>query len=302
MYLKDLQKEFLFDCEIRKLSTRTMKSYRNNLGLFIQYIENEMSITELENVSSAIIKKYFQYLIKKGLKESYVNGILKVFRAFYKYCVREEYVLKSPCDKVPWQKEGTVLIKTFSDEEVVKMLDVYNFSDFLNARNKTMLAFLIDTGARNYETCCLMNSDIKDTFILIHGKGNKERYVGISPQLKKHLIKYERVKEYFFKDKNLKYDNYFLSRNGLPLTVEAIERVIREAGRIAGVRDTLRCSPHTCRHYFAQAQLRNGLDVYSLSRLLGHENIMITKRYLQSLEDKDIVEKSIKTSPLMNLK
>ena len=68
------------------------------------------------------------------------------------------------------------------------------------------------------------------------------------------------------------------------------------------VRTEIRCSPHTCRHYFAQAQLRNGLDVYSLSRLLGHEDISITKRYLQGLNDRNIVERSIKTSPLMNLK
>ena len=56
------------------------------------------------------------------------------------------------------------------------------------------------------------------------------------------------------------------------------------------------------RHYFAQAQLKNGLDVYSLSRLLGHETVNITRRYLQSINDEQIVEISIGTSPLMNLK
>ena len=82
---------------------------------------------------------------------------------------------------------------------------------------------------------------------------------------------------------------------------EAVERVIKDAGIKAGIRQDIRCSPHTIRHYFAQKQLKNGLDVYSLSRLLGHENISITKRYLQSLQDNDIVQMSIKTSPLMNL-
>ena len=73
-------------------------------------------------------------------------------------------------------------------------------------------------------------------------------------------------------------------------------------GKEAKVRTEIRCSPHTCRNYFAQAQLKNGLDVYSLSRLLGHEDISITKRYLQGLNDKSIVKRSIKPSPLMNLK
>ena len=86
------------------------------------------------------------------------------------------------------------------------------------------------------------------------------------------------------------------------MTGEAVERVVKLCGKEAMVRTEIRCSPHTCRHYFAQAQLRNGLDVYSLSRLLGHEDISITKRYLQGLNDRNIVERSIKTSPLMNLK
>jgi integrase/recombinase XerD len=100
----------------------------------------------------------------------------------------------------------------------------------------------------------------------------------------------------------IKHDNYFLSNTGLPLTIEAVERIVKIAGEIAGVRKEIRCSPHTCRHYFAQTQLKNGLDVYSLSRILGHENIMITKRYLQSIQDEDIVLMAMKTSPLMNLK
>ena len=83
---------------------------------------------------------------------------------------------------------------------------------------------------------------------------------------------------------------------------KAVERIVKICGKEAKIRSEIRCSPHTCRHYFAQAQLRNGLDVYSLSRLLGHEDISITKRYLQGLEDRNIVEISVKTSPLMNLR
>lgn len=178
---------------------------------------------------------------------------------------------------------------------------MYDFSDYLNARNKMIIAFLLDTGVRNMEACRLTHKDIQETFITIQGKGNKQRYVGISPQLMKYMIKYERIKEYYFKNRNLKNDNYFLSRNGKVLTDETVERTLGYAGKVANIRSEIRCSPHTCRHWFAQTQLGNGLDVYSLSRLLGHENIMITKRYLQSIQDKDIVERSIKSSPLMNL-
>ena len=113
---------------------------------------------------------------------------------------------------------------------------------------------------------------------------------------------YHHIRESYLKDNILHYDNYFLSYRNKPLTTEAVERVVRICGKEAKIADNIRCSPHTCRHYYAQAQLRNGLDVYSLSRLLGHENVDITKRYLQGLKDREVLELSIKTSPLMNLK
>nr|WP_244951076.1 site-specific integrase [Rummeliibacillus suwonensis] len=59
--------------------------------------------------------------------------------------------------------------------------------------------------------------------------------------------------------------------------------MLREHGRNVGVRKEIRCSPHDCRHYFAQKQLRNGIDVYSLSRLVGHYDTQITSEYLRFL-------------------
>ena len=81
-----------------------------------------------------------------------------------------------------------------------------------------------------------------------------------------------------------------------------LEHIFNQANQKASVRENIRCSPHTARHYFAQTCLRNGLDVYSVSRLLGHENINITKRYLQSLEDRSIVEMASQSTPLFNLR
>mgnify|MGYP003410543016 CR=1 FL=1 len=103
------------------------------------------------------------------------------------------------------------------------------------------------------------------------------------------------------KQKNLEHGNYFLSRSGKPLTSVQIQNVVKDAGVKAKVREDVRCSPHTLRHYSIQANLRNGLDLYSCSRIAGHENIQVTKRYLQGLETENVLEMASKTSPLMNL-
>lgn len=164
---------------------------------------------------------------------------------------------------------------------------------------KCIISVLFDTEIRNLELCNLKRVDTRESVIYILGKGNKERLVYISPYLKKIMIRYERIRESYLKDNILHYDNHFLSYRNKQLTIEAIERVVRLCGKEAKRSDSIRCSPHTCRHYYAQAQLRKGLDIYSLSRLLGHETVDIKKRYLQGLKERGVFELSVKTSPLL---
>lgn len=301
MFLQDVIKEFIFEIKLRNYSERTIKGYKNNILKFARYMKNEFEIVEIEEISHVHIKSYLNFLKGNGLTEVYINTILKNLRSFYKYCFTEGYCLNVAL-KVGWLRERKTIIKTFSDDEIRKMMDVYNYSSYIHARNKCIMAILIDTGIRNFELCQLKITDIRETVIYIMGKGKKERVAPISPYLKKIMIKYERIREGYLKNNILHYDNYFLSYRNKPLTTEAVERIVRLCGEKANVNKNIRCSPHTCKHYFAQAQLRNGLDVYSLSRLLGHENVTITKRYLQGLKDKEVLELGMKSSPLMNLK
>lgn len=301
MLIDDIYKEYIYEITTRNYTDRTIKGYKNNLKKFFTYCKEEYGLMEIEEVTHIHIKQYLNLLKSKNLSESYINTILKNIRSFYQYCYKEEYCL-NVAKKVSFLKEKTVLINTFTDMEVRKMLNVYKMDTYINARNRCIVAMLLDTGIRCYELCNIKNIDVKETVIYIFGKGRKERIVPISPYLKKIMIKYERIKNSYLKDNALHYDNYFLSYRNKPLTVEAVERIIRIAGQKVKIRNEIRCSPHTCRHYYAQAQLKNGLDVYSLSRLLGHETVNITRRYLQSINDEQIVEISIGTSPLMNLK
>lgn len=301
MQIKTVYSEFLFDCEMKHFTQKTMKGYRNNLQRFFKFLDAKYDIQDIEEITAKQIKDFFKELWQNGRKVTYTNGLLKTFRSFFKYAMQEEYIRVNPCDKVPWGKEDITLIKTFSDDEVRRMLDVFNGNDYISIRNKAIVAMLVDTGIRNNELCELKADSIFDGVIKIFGKGHKERLVGISPYLQKCIIKYISVRNGYFIHQDVE-DSFFLSRSGRKLTVEAVERLIGKAGKLAKVDSSIRCSPHTLRHYFAQAQLRNNLDVYSLARLMGHNNIKITQRYLQSIQDKDVIERGIRSSPLMNLR
>ena len=111
------------------------------------------------------------------------------------------------------------------------------------------------------------------------------------------MIKYELTKENYFTLKNID-DYYFLSFHGRQLTNCAVEHIIKRHGE--GIKN-IRVSPHTCRHFFAQQQVKMGTDLYTISRLLGHENIQITQTYLNSLRDDDIINISKQRSVLLNM-
>lgn len=298
----DMIDEFIFDAEVRNLTKKTIKGYRNNMLYFNKYLESE-GVTDFENVTTVLIKRYIRKHQGKNAKTSYINSTLKVIKAFYKWAVYENYINETdnPARNVKYLKGEKPLIKTFTNDEVKGMMEVYRGHDYLSMRNKAILAVLFDTGIRNHELCSLNMESVKDTYIVLWGKGRKERVVTKSPYLCKVLKRYERVKMSHFELRTCDPDPYFLSKSGKRLTGEAVERIVRKAGEEAGIRNEIRCSPHTCRHYFAQTQLLNGNDIYSISRLLGHSNISITKTYIQSMSDNDILSKGVLYSPLMNL-
>ena len=170
MLTKHCLQEFILDCQLRRLSPRTVKGYHNNTLNFLIYSEKHYEITEVEEIRTVHIKQYIQYLLNKKLTASYINGILKCLRAFFHFAVQEEYIYANPADKVRMQKEPKVLIQTFSDDEVRSLLSAFDYSTYLSARNKMILAIAFDTGARNTEICQIKREDIHDNVILIHGK------------------------------------------------------------------------------------------------------------------------------------
>ena len=302
MFNEDVLKEFIYDCRLRKLSDRTIKSYQNNNLALFRFLKQEYDVLELEQMNHQIIKGYIEFLSNKKLSEVYINTIVRTFKAYFKYAVDERYILHNPIDRIKKQKEPIVMINAFDNEEVSRMMKYYSGATFLQVRNQLIMAFLFDTGIRNSELCNLKVTDIRDTYINIFGKGKKIRHVPITQVINKYLIRYNRVRENYIKDKiNYETQYFFLSQKGKKLTVEAIERVVLICGSNSRVRKEIRISPHTCRHFYAQAQLKNGCDLFTVSRLLGHSNINITKRYLQSIQDADILSIGSRNSPLMNL-
>lgn len=300
MLLKDLLTEFEFNCQCRKLSAKTTSNYKKQIGYLLNFLEQEYQVADLEAVQAPQIKRFLISMSNKGRKPQYVNDLLKAFKCYFKYAFEEGYTNTIKTDKIKNVKLPKTVIQTFSPIDVKNMIDFYSDNDYLSIRNRAIMCLLFDTGMRLNEVLTLKDEQIKDDYILVHGKGDKERVVSKSPLLAKAFFKYINVRNSYFYYKAIP-QNTFLSRTGKPLTHEMVERIVKDAGKFANVSSEIRISPHTCRHTFAQMQLKNGLDLYTLSRLMGHESISITQRYLEGIKDFEVLRAATRTSPLMNL-
>ena len=297
MKIKQALQEYLLEIEIRKYTQKTIRSYRNNLNLFVRYLEEEVEVFETEDLSLANVRMFSQYMVKRGKSGRYINGLLKTAKSFIQYCFDEGYGGFNTKKNFKWCTEEKVIIHTFKPSQVRQIISSCGGNDYLSVRDKAILTTLFETGIRCWELCCITPEDIHEDFIIIKGKHHKQRVTPITPLLRKALIKYEAAKHSYF-TLRIPENYYFLSNHGRQLTNSAIEHIIKRHGE--GI-DGVRVSPHTCRHFFAQQQVKMGTDLYTISRLLGHENIGITQTYLNSLRDEDIIKIAKQKSVLMNL-
>ena len=91
MKIETAVKEYLLEIEIRKYTSKTIRSYRNNLNLFLRFCENEARIDQMEDVTLLVVRQFTLHMTSNGRKGSYVNGLLKVAKSFIQYCYDEGY-------------------------------------------------------------------------------------------------------------------------------------------------------------------------------------------------------------------
>lgn len=299
MLLKDLREEFAFHCQCRNLSPRTIKNYGKQIDYLIRFLDDK-GVKHIQDVEPSHIKSFLLEMKRTKHTPNYINDLLKAYKVFFRYAYNEGYTKVLVTEKIRNIKAPKVIIRTFTESELKRMMNYYQGYNYLNIRNKVIMLLLIDTGIRLSELLGLTEEQLKYDYIVIKGKGAKERVVPKSPLLGKWMIKFLAVRKSYFAYHAIP-DNLFLSRNGKPLTSTMIDHIVKEAGAACNVSADIRVSAHTFRHTYAQYQLKNGLDIYSLSRLLGHENISITQTYLNGLRDKEVLKQAQNTSPLMNL-
>lgn len=238
--------------------------------------------------SEAKLKTFVIGLRNQGMSPSGCNVKIRSINSFLSWCHNEGYCERL---KIKQLKTKQAVIKTFSDKHIQALL-AFRPKGKYQWRLHTMVCLLIDTGARIDEVLSLREVDLDNLLIQIHGKGDKERIIPISVEMRKIMFAFQS------KHKLNLYSQYFFPTNtGTKVGYHNFLREFKKLCKKLGI-EGVRTSPHGLRHYFAQNYLRSGGDIYRLSRILGHSSISVTAIYLRSMGVEAIREAHQQFSPL----
>ena len=241
----------------------------------------------------------FNHAQDKNLSGYTINCYLRSIRAFFSWLVSEGVIAENPFDRVKIPRPPKKVIPAFSQHHVQQLLATVDLSKGEGYRDYAIILTLLDTGLRVSELCGLYLSDLwlEDGILKVTGKGNKERLVAIGRQVQRVLWRY--ISRHRPEPAMPNSDLLFLTKDGRPLTKDRVEKIIAHYGKKAQLRG-IRCSPHTLRHTAAITFLRNGGDVFSLQRMLGHSSLEMTRRYCD-VADIDVKKAHMRASPVDNL-
>ena len=276
--------EFLDFLIIEKgLTLSSIESYKYDLTIFYNDIKNKLENNNLHKLKIEFIYDFIKNQSINRISSATIKRRISTIRNFYLFLQKRE-VISFIVPEIKTPKIGIKLPNYLTIEEVDKLLSIPDINTFKGLRDKTMLEIMYSCGLRVSELISLKKKDIniKNSFIRIIGKGNKERIIPIGEIALEYLNKYFELLSYNSKLNNSK--NVFINKNGLPLTRQYFFKIIKYYSIKANINKNI--SPHTLRHSFATHLLENGAPLIAVKNLLGHESINTTQIYTHVNERK----------------
>lgn len=270
----------------RGASKHTLSSYRTDLTDFERFA-HATSDANLLNADTVIIEQFLQSLAKRGFTASTQARKLSAIKQYYIFLFSEKYRSDNPAATLEGPKRAKHLPTFLSEQEVETLLTHALTQTTPEAiRIRALLETLYASGLRVSELVELKLStlqweDGKKTlkpFLIVVGKGNKERLVPLNSKAVESLLSYLSVRNIFM-DEGGDAPWLFPSRGASGhLTRQRLGQMLKDIARACGI-DASKISPHILRHSFASHLLKNGVDLRVLQELLGHSDISTTQIY-----------------------
>lgn len=298
MLLKFAFEDFIADRKYQNTSDSNIASYRYMVKPFIDHCIDE-GVINVEDVTRVHFKNFLIMAQQQNKKPHTINTIILRTKAFFNYCVEENYIQENIAKKVKTQKVD-VKIDTFTDSQINQMLAYYRtqkkkHQSYSSYRNYVILLILLGTGIRRKELILLKWSDLDFTnqTMNVYGKSRKYETVFLTDKLTRELMSFKTFSNSVIKAKN---DYIFLTNKEVPFTIHTIEYIFRDLKTKMNFKD-VRLSPHTFRHTYAQRLIMSGVNAFAVQKLMRHEHIQTTQRYV-NLWGSHLKQENDKHNPL----
>jgi integrase/recombinase XerD len=261
----------------KSLSDNSVEAYLNDVTKLENYFSEKGTEIFPARVSYNDLKEFLVWYGISNTNTRTQSRVLSGLRAFFRYLLIEGEIEENPSSLIESPKIGLKLPEVLSLEEINRIIAVIDLSKPEGHRNKAIIETLYGCGLRVSELVNLRLTDIhyKEEYIVVTGKGDKQRLVPIGSIALKEidLYKKDRNSLHVITDQNV----LFLNRRGKRLTRAMIFTIIKDLAAKAGIRKNI--SPHTFRHSFATHMIEAGADLRAVQEMLGHESILTTEIY-----------------------
>lgn len=284
--------DFLLDRRVQGKAAKTLRWYHDALQKFRVHCAS-IGIYRTAEVNPRALRSYLSHLQEAGHNDGGISNLYRAVRAFLRWCDEEFSTsnLSAAIRKVHGPTPSTEPLDPIPLEHVSAMVAQCTPRTFTGERDKALLLMLLDTGIRQQELTNLSIDDVKieDGSVLIRkGKGGKSRTVFIGLKARRAVINYLRYRDspllaHLQRQRGDQETNaLWLTDEGSPITKAGIRHIVARRAKQAGLPEP---GLHEFRRAFAINSLRNGMDVITLQRLLGHSTLAIINLYLKLLSD-----------------
>ena len=273
--------------------------YDSRLGAFMAWARDQ-GVTELEQINPPLVRRYIEYLQTRPGKRSAtldsftIHGHIRAIRTLLFWAADEGLIDEKIPQKVKPLKREQKVLQVLSDKQLALLFKAAIQSD-IPLRDTALLYLLLDTGCRASELCGLRLGDVPfaadAAWILVHGKGRKQREVALGRKARLALSRY------LNRERNSDSEKIFIGRKG-DLAPEGLDRLLYRLRDKAGAEyfTGLSVATHRWRHTHAVKSLEAGMDIFAVSKQMGHSEIGVTTNYLKVVSSRQI--RSMTISPL----
>ena len=279
----------------RNLSDNTVSNYIYDLKKLNNFLKQNKITVGPSNINVDIIREFLYHESKK-IKSRTQGRLISSLNTFFGFLVIENKIISNPIKKVSYPKNKYIIPEILSLEEIDKIILQASLNSTNGERNKAIFELMYSCGLRVSELINLKISNLffKESLIKVLGKGNKYRFVPISKIARELVLFYIENIRCNVKIKKGYDDSLFLNNRGMKLSRVMVFLILKKIARELGIKKNI--SPHTFRHSFATHMIQNGADIISIQKMMGHENITTTEKYL-NVDKKHLFKTLIKFHP-----